>query len=471
MKKIKKLIAILLFLFLIGSFYGYFKPLPQDISYQGQAHAGQIEFLNDLTYMKDGQTVREQVIFDRVFDMIKQAESFIILDLFLFNDDYDRKDQFPPMTKELTEALVAKKISQPEINIIFITDEVNTFYGAYPSTYLEELKQNDIQVVMTDLTKLRDSNPVYSGFWRVALQWLGTSEKGWLPNPLSPDSPEVTLRSYLKLLNFKANHRKVVITEKQALIASANPHDASSHHSNIAFVANGEIVNDFIAAELAVAKFSGLELSAQDFVPAPSVHASDSVQMRLLTEGEIRRSVLQSIGSTAAGEEINIGMFYFSDRKVIRELLAAAERGVTIRLILDPNKDAFGRQKNGIPNRQVAAELTEKAGDNLQIRWYDTHGEQFHTKLVWIKKKENSVIIGGSANLTKRNIGDFNLESDLEITAPNESEVVRNISLYFERIWNNQDGAYTLDADAYYDSSLLKKIIYRFQEWSGMSTF
>ncbi len=47
------------------------------------------------------------------------------------------------------------------------------------------------------------------------------------------------------MLNFKANHRKILITENEALITSANVHDASAYHSNIAFVVSGEIIADF----------------------------------------------------------------------------------------------------------------------------------------------------------------------------------------------------------------------------------
>ena len=60
-------------------------------------------------------------------------------------------------------------------------------------------------------------------------------------------------------------------------------------------------------------------------------------------------------GGGAAGDSIDVAMFYLSDRDTIGALLAAAKRGVTVRVILDPNKDAFGRTKNGIPNRSVSA--------------------------------------------------------------------------------------------------------------------
>ena len=67
---------------------------------------------------------------------------------------------------------------------------------------------------------------------------------------------------------------------------------------------------------------------------------------------------------------------------MIQALIAAAKRGVAVRVILDPNKDAFGRTKNGIPNRSVATELAAASDGAIKVRWFRTHGEQFHSKLV-----------------------------------------------------------------------------------------
>ena len=142
---------------------------------------------------------------------------------------------------------------------MFITDEINNFYGVYESENIKRLKENGIDLVLTDLEKIRDSNPVYAGFWRTSLKWFGTAGKGWLANPFSPDSPKVTARGYLKLLNFKANHRKVILSEKNAIVTSMNPHDASGHHSNIAFKLEGSILEDILESELQVAQFSGYE--------------------------------------------------------------------------------------------------------------------------------------------------------------------------------------------------------------------
>ncbi len=91
--------------------------------------------------------------------------------------------------------------------------------------------------------------------------------------------------------------------------------------------------------------------------------------------------------------------------------------------------------------------------------------------MILVKGKDRSTIIGGSANFTKRNIGDYNLETDLKIVAKNDSSLVKHIEDYFNQIWNNEDGTFTTDYETYQDDSLGKKLIYRFQEFSGLSSF
>lgn len=472
--KWKTIVVFLLLFTVAGAVYGTKKPLPEGISVADKPHnVSEVEFLYDLTYIKDGQKVHEQEIFDRALEIIGEAREYILIDMFLFNDEYNRQYSYPALSSRLADALIEKKRQQPETEITVITDEINTFYGSYPSKPMERMKENGIRVTFTDLTKIRDSNPAYSGFWRVFLQWFGSQGKGWLPNAFSPDSPEVTLRSYFKLLNFKANHRKVIVTEKQTLLTSANPHDASSYHSNIAFVVKGSITEQVFKSEAAVTAFSGnpaKQPGAAYYGSAPAKSGGD-LQVSLLTEGKIKKHLIDSFRNSGSGDLIQMGMFYLGERDLVEELLNASARGADIRLVLDPNKDAFGMEKNGIPNRPVAAELSEKSMGKIKIRWYDTHGEQYHTKVVMIKGKQKTEIYGGSANLTRRNIGDYNLEADLKIAAPNNSSLEKDVSAYFDKIWNNHGGEYTVDYDKYQDDSKLRYVIYRLQEWSGLSSF
>jgi len=449
---------------------GVSRPLPAGISLAGEEHRGvPVEFLFDLTYQGDSGQEVEQAIFDRVFQLIDRAERFILIDMFLFNGEHGGDREYLPLAKRLSDRLIAKKRASPDVQITFITDEINTFYGAYTSPEIRNLRDNDIAAVVTDPTKLRDSNPGYSALWRPLLQWLGTGGPALLPHPLTSSGQKVTLRSYLRLLNFKANHRKVIVTERECLVASANPHDASSFHSNIAFAMGGGPCRDALRAEGAVLAFSGGGPLTDSVNQADAGNSRTTAQY--LTEGQIKRAVLEEIGTLQGGNRLDIAMFYLSDRSIIRALLDAARRGVGIRLILDPNKDAFGRQKGGIPNRQVAHELVTRSGGQIALRWYDTHGEQFHTKLVIGWQEDHVVAIGGSANLTRRNLDDFNLEADVRVTAPLDSHLAEDVGRYYERLWTNVGGHYTIDYSAYEDRSRLKRMIYRLQEWSGFSSY
>lgn len=449
--------------------------MPEGLSYEGNTHTvDNIDFLYDLTYKKNDDNIySNQIIFDHIFQLIDEAEDFILIDMFLFNDDYDRSMNYPPLSNNLTNALIEKKKENPNINILIITDRINTFYGSYPSKMGEKLEENGIEVVYTNMEKLRDSNPVYSGIYRTFLQWFGSSENGWLPNPFSPDSPKVTVRSYMELLNFKANHRKVIVTEKQGIVSSANPHDGSANHSNIAFVIQGEVLQDLIQTERAVVQLSGGNTDLFDhFQIASTPPASNGdYQIQLVTEGKIKIHLLQKIKATEENDRITIGAFYLSDRDVIAELIKAANRGAVVKLILDANKDAFGREKNGVPNRPVASELHNKSDGKISIRWFHTNGEQYHSKIILFEQKNKDVLIGGSANFTKRNIDDFNLETNIIITANSNIGIMAEVKNYFEVLWTNEDALYTVDYDVFADESLLHYFLYRFQEWSGISTF
>src|SRR5262249_17786629 len=147
--------------------------------------------------------------------------------------------------------------------ILFITDPINDVYGGAPSPLLDELRRAGIEVVVTDLDRLRDSNPGYSAVWRTLVRWWGNSAGGGsFVNPFDGADDGISLRSWLALLNFKANHRKVIVADAAdgtltALVTSANPHDASSAHSNVALRFSGTLAEQVVGSELAVARFSG----------------------------------------------------------------------------------------------------------------------------------------------------------------------------------------------------------------------
>ncbi len=474
-RRVRAAVAVLLVAWLALYVFHLTKPLPEGVSVAEPLHpASGMEFLFDLTYQDQGQSVSDQVIFDRVLAMIDAAEEFVVIDMFLFDGEHDGERDYRPLSAELTDHLLARKAASPGLNATFITDEINNFYGAYTGTEIARLQSAGIQVITTNMSPLRDSNPAYSAGWRMLVRWFGTGGPGWLLNPLSSTGPKVTARSLLKLLNLKANHRKLIVTDRECLIASANPHDASSFHSNIAFAGPGPICQDVLEAERAIAAFSGGTIEGwPDYESEATARAvpTDEGTVQFVTEGKIMAAFLEDVGTAGQGDRVDLAMFYLSERQVVDALLDAAERGASVRLVLDPNKDAFGRKKGGIPNRPVAHELVSRSDGRIVVRWYDTRGEQFHTKLVMVTRGDSVTVMGGSANLTRRNIDDYNLEADLRFVLPGEARLAVVTADYFERIFGNQTGAYTLPFEAYLPPSWLKRIRYRFEEFTGLCSY
>ncbi|MDF2963341.1 MAG: hypothetical protein K0S39_5076, partial [Paenibacillus sp.] len=382
---------------------------------------------------------------------------------------YESGDLYPPLSGKLTDKLIAQKKKHPGMPVILITDEVNTFYGSAPSPELNRLKEAGIDTFISNVNPLRDSTPLYSGVWRMFIGWFGQPEGGWLPNPMVDTAPPVTLRSYLKLLNVKANHRKVIATEKALIIPSANAHDASAYNSNTAFEVKGGIIADALASEAAVPVLSG-----KPDMPSYKANGKEegSIKVQLLTEGKIKEHALTSINAAVEGDKVWLGMFYLAEPDILKALLGASKRGAEVRLILDPNQNAFGRDKIGLPNRPTAQKLLEQSNYTINIRWYNTSQEQYHTKLLFIDKTDRVIMNNGSANFTTRNLDDLNLETNLEITAPVDSEVAGEVRDYFERLWNNEGAEYTLDYGAYHEKSVfLKRVLYKLQEWFGITTY
>ncbi|MED5388396.1 MAG: phospholipase D family protein [Pseudomonadota bacterium] len=474
MIRLKLALFLLLALVTCTALWHRYKPLPD-----GLGHDAPLLPTHGLTLLVDdtwettagGRGLRQQ-IFDEILRLIDQARQLVVLDMFLFNTFGASDRDVRPLSRELTLALVRKQQQHPDLPIILITDPINTLYGGLESDSLSQLRDAGITVVTTPLQRLRDSNPSWSGFWRVCCQWLGNShDGGWLPNPMGDG--KVTLRSYLALLNFKANHRKTLVVDEgdqwTALVTTANPHDASSAHSNLGITFQGPAVNALLDSELAVARLADANLPALPAPPEASDSATPPAQLQVLTEGAIRDALLATIDRSQRGESLDVSVFYLSHRPLVKALLAAHGRGVAVRVLLDPNKDAFGRQKNGIPNRQVGAEL-HRAG--IPVRWCNTRGEQCHTKMLLRRGPTRSELIVGSANFTRRNLDNLNLESSVRVLATTQHPIINDVRAAFLRRWENRhDEKHSTDYAVYADEAGWKYWLYRVMEFTGWSSF
>lgn len=494
MISLKLLAAFIALLIVATGIYNTFKPLPAGLSRAtSPGLLYDVALLTDVSWRHDnGEHRHAHQIFDEIFRLIGQAEQLVVVDMFLFNDTAP-DDTFDPLSRKLADALIQRKQAVPGLMVQVITDPINTVYGGTRQPDFERLRAAGIPVTETRLPALRDSNPFWSSIWRVCCQWFGNStEGGWLPNALGEG--KVPLRSYLALANFKANHRKTLIVDEgdqlRGLITSANPHAGSSRHWNTALAFSGPAAADLLETEIAVLAFSGADIpeSLNDLVARHATATknpetgSEEPRGSILTEAAIRDAALTMINNSAAGDQLDLAMFYLSHRELVQALARASRRGAAVRVLLDRNEDAFGHRKNGIPNRQVATELTH-AG--ITVRWCNTHGEQCHNKLLLRHGAQgDSELLIGSANFTRRNLDDLNLETDILVTGPSTRPPFTTTTALFNRLWQVPTGdstagvtdippkaEFSLPYESSADTSRLRYWRYRFMEASGLSTF
>ena len=482
------------------------KTPPLGINYESPIRETEnAEFHYDLTYLdKDGNIQYDRNLWDATYKVIDNAKDYLIVEMFLFNDLYNKdKEHFPEFAKEYTERLVKKQKENPNLKVYVLADENNNFYGAFEHPFITSMKNAGINVIIVDIFKLKDTFPWYSPFWRTFIKPMGNPQnKGWITNFYGDMWPKLTIRNLLRALNVKADHKKVFLNEKEVVVSSANIHDPSYFHENIAIYTDGPIVKDVLHNLQLVAKFSDSEINVdgsdrrmenimnsgsndktetdektlnsenqkennvkqinneeneQNVKEKTSINSEKNsitdteghtYKIQYLTEGAIGKHLDEDIDSLKAGDELLMGMYFLADKGVIDRLIKAANRGVKIRIIFDRSRDAFGMSTNGLPNKPVSKKLKKKTKGKIEIKWYFTNNEQYHTKITLMKKTDGNVIINaGSANLIKKNIRGYIMDANFRILTTQDSKISKDIYEYFDRLWENKDGLFTLNFD------------------------
>ncbi len=477
----------LLVVWLVTAYLHSTKPLPQGTHLASAlcaVPANQVSFVADITAADAyGHVAISQAIFDEMLKLVRAARHFIVLDYALIGPGDPAATPQRRLASELTDALIAQRRAFPDLKVLFVTDPVNERYGARPSPELQLLRAAGVDVVLARLDALRDPNFLYSSLWRLTLRW-------W-------DGPREPLGFATRELNFKADHRKVVIADDGgdalvAVVGSANPVDAQSGWSNLAARVSGDSLGSLLQGELAIARFSGWTGDSEPYlraadphapdscsrgVPASSVLAplsADSARVQVLTEGALRAALLRRAAASGRGDTIDLALFGFADRGVIEALLDASRRGVTVRLILDPSEDATTMLPTGLPNQPAASELVSRSGGTVRVRWYRTHGERFHSALALFAGRRSLWLTVGSANLTRRGLDDYNLEANLAIEVLRDATLAQQAQGYFDTLWSNRAALgieYTADFAAFADSKQADYWLYRLLEGSGFTAF
>ena len=255
-------------LWLLVALWNLFKPLPDGVSVRGEivdTPLTELQFLADVTGADVfGAPVVRQQIFDAVLALVGDAREYLVLDFFLFNSQRGAPIDAKPhreLSVELRDALLARKRAMPELHILVIADPINDVYGALPSRDLAALRGAGIDVVTADLDALARFEPYLLRLLAPHHELVVGRRLAGTPafrNPLDAGPERVSFGAWARLLNFKANHRKVIIGDDgkggiTGIVTSANPHDASSLHSNVGIKLSGAALSPLLESELALA--------------------------------------------------------------------------------------------------------------------------------------------------------------------------------------------------------------------------
>lgn len=513
------------------------KTPPEGVDYESLVRDSKnVDFHYDLTYLdKDGNIKYDRKIWDATYEVVDNAKDYLVIEMFLFNDIYNKDvDKFPEFAKEYTRRLVKKKMENPNLKVYILSDENNDLYGAFEHPLITEMKNAGIDVIDVDIYKLKDTFPWYSPIWRSVIKPFGNPQgKGWITNFYGPMWPKLTLRNLFRALNVKADHRKIFLNEDKVVIASANIHDPSYFHENVAISADGEITKDILRDLQLVAKFSGgnIDVSSESEAKKPvnikNFQASkikfkedeslksdlqkqveqieknkgnfvdkgtkefyetgeltknedvlqnddpnNSYKVQFESEAKIGENLDKDIDSLKAGDEVLMGMYFLADRPVIDKLIKAANRGVKVRIIFDRSRDAFGMSTNGLPNKPVSKKLKKKTKNKIEIKWYFTNNEQFHTKIMLMKKTDGNVIIHtGSANYIKKNIRGYIMDANLRVLTNKDSKLTKDVYNYFDRLWENRDGLFTINFDDEPTTKASQDFMYKILDAAQLGSF
>jgi PLD-like domain len=427
------MVLLLLLAWLSLVFWNSAKPLPPGthiVSQTSRLAEADVDFLYESPQQPDRPAPE--------ISAIDRAEQLIVLDE-------------SPVTRELAQHLLARKRVRPTIKIVVVTDPRNEAFGGTPSQTLTLLEESGIVVARTRLDRLRDSNPLYSGLWRLLFAWWS--------DPFDEVPGRVTLPAWSRMLNSKTDQRQLLVADDGAggwtnILAPAGAPPTAGAPASL--ILRGPLARTIVTSELQIAAWSTDDDRLPVGLPMGG-RGVGSIDARFLTEGAIESALLDAIGAAGGGDNIYIAAENLSDRRLIAAALRAAARGARLQVLL---------ARNRIPNQAVAGELLRDGGGRIEVRWSPNQPGAAYPKLLVVRHGTDLWMNWGSANFTRRCLADLNLEASVELRMPARSTPARSVTGYFSKAWSNA----TADPGTADDSSAAYWH-YRFAEATGLSSF
>src|ERR1700728_1205979 len=457
--------------------------------------AQEVRFLRDFTAADaTGAPLSDRQIDTELLHMVAQARDFLVLDTGLFGDlpaagaAAQRRRVAPPVAAGLVDALLQARVQRPDLQVLLLLDPTSVQMRVEPNLF-ERLRAAGITVVPVDVRRLRAPNAVFVAFWQLCCRWWSpvAAEGDW-PNPGGVGPSGVSLGLWGRTQGYQRSHRQLLIGDDGAgglagLIFSRPLNAEAALHSATALQLAGAALEPLLESEFVVAQFSGwsgggaIQERSQRLIErqrqsVPSLGGADAARARVASEGSITEALVGRIDAAGQHDSIELAALYLSQRELMRALLDAARRGAVIRVLLDPGKDGYGYERSGVPQREVASELAAASDGAVRMRWYRTHGEQFSPGFALIRGAGRAWLMVGTAELSRRDLDDFNLAAALIAELPASAAASTDALSWFDTLcYNRAPGGteYTSDVDVYADASQLGYWRYRVLEAGGAS--
>jgi PLD-like domain len=470
--------------------------LPQGVPIAGPWQplpAGQIRFLRDLSAADaSGAPLRERQIDASLEAMIAQARDIIVLDTGVFGDlpaagpHASRLRAAPTVAAALTDSLLHARQLQPNLQILLLIDPVSIDLSVAPGL-IERLRAAGLNVVPVDTQGLRSANAPFVALWQMCCSWWTRPQgDGDWPNPIGIGPAGVSLGLWGRTAPFQRSHRQMLIADDGAgnlrgIIFSRPVTAEAALHSACALQLSGIALESALESELVTAQVSGWSGAAAMQVRSQrlfehqrqaslSTPLPDAARVRVASEQMMSDQLASLIAGAGQHDSIDIAALYLSQRELIHALIDAAHRGAAVRILMDPNKDGYGYERSGQPNRVVASELVAGSDGAIRVRWYRTHGEQFSPGYLMIRDAEHTWLFVGTSELSRRDLNDFNLAAGFFAELPPVSGAGHDALSWFDALWFNRVSGgveYSTDADIYADASEVRYWQYRLMEAAG----
>ncbi|MBI2267332.1 MAG: phosphatidylserine/phosphatidylglycerophosphate/cardiolipin synthase family protein, partial [Armatimonadetes bacterium] len=246
------------------------------------------------------------------------------------------------------------------------------------------------------------------------------------------------IRNYLKasgveLLTYppgdkdKIDHVKLLIIDgRTALIGGMNWDKHSPKNQDADILIEGPAVGDLGKIFKDDWKISGGKVQGMATAPPPEQPEGDARIRVIETDNgvqDIRKAMVENIEK--AKKSIKIEAFVLCDKQVVQGLIDAHNRGVDVKVILDPNKPVF------YPNLKTE-KILQEAG--IEVRWLNVNAgtqEKLHAKIATF---DDETTIIGSCNFSYQGLT-VNHEADVEVISKSLGTAFENM---FQDHWDKR---------------------------------